>query len=257
MYEEQYFLDLLVSMANGYLSFRYSEYFLKHIRESRKLSISLWIVIYSAGQLLFSYICDIYAIHDRFIQIVIYALLILFLQKVFFEENRLRQIFVIASFIAGWDILRFLASPMAHAIFNAWSPLWIRLVESFVEFNNFSMETITNGMLIVNRIVVFVVLAICRGVQLGLFSLYLKLITKNFTVADYGLNIQESIFLTFPCITVIFIDLTMRLMAYSVDNSEMMLIYERVPSTLILLPLVSLLLLGIVISSVILFIASF
>ena len=64
---------------------------------------------------------------------------------------------------------------------------------------------------------------------------------------------QESWFLLIPCITVLCIDLTMRLMAYSVDNSALMIIYERVPETLVLLPVVSLLLLGIVVSSVILF----
>ena len=115
----------------------------------------------------------------------------------------------------------------------------------------FQIDTITNGILIVNRIAVFIVLAICRSVQLGLFYLYLRLIIKNFM--DHELNGQEVIFLIFPCITVICIDLTMRLMAYSVDNSAMMLIYERVPFTIILFPLVSLLLLGIVVSSVILF----
>lgn len=49
------------------------------------------------------------------------------------------------------------------------------------------------------------------------------------------------------------IDLTMRLMAYSVDNSALMIIYDRVPETLVLLPMVSLLLLGMVVSSVVLF----
>jgi len=42
-------------------------------------------------------------------------------------------------------------------------------------------------------------------------------------------------------------------MAFSADNGAVMLIYDRVPATVLLLPLVSLLLLGMIISSVILF----
>ncbi len=64
---------------------------------------------------------------------------------------------------------------------------------------------------------------------------------------------QEIWYLLTPCITVLCIDLTMRLMAYSVDNSALMIIYERVPETLVLLPVMSILLLGIIVSSVILF----
>lgn len=49
------------------------------------------------------------------------------------------------------------------------------------------------------------------------------------------------------------IDVTLRVMAYSVDNSALMLIYYRVPEKLLLLPLVSLLLLGMMVTAVRLF----
>lgn len=76
---------------------------------------------------------------------------------------------------------------------------------------------------------------------------------KFFCGRDYELSWTESLFLLPPCVTVLAIDVTLRAMAYSVDNSALMLVYYRVPETLLLLPLVSLLLLGMMITAVRLF----
>ena len=253
MYEEEYLLDALVHLTNGWLSFRYADSFLQCKYENRKRAMYLWMAIYAAGQLCFALLSEQYPLYDRFTHIIPYLLLLTLLQKIFFEKNRPRQAFVIASFIAGWEILRFLASPMAHAILSLWSPFWGWMLEYVSGLSIAPLENILEGMLAVNRVAIFLVLAACRGAQLGLLALYLHLIRKNFIRMDYALQKQDTVFLVLPCITVLCIDLTMRLMAYSVDNSAMMLIYERVPGTLLLLPLVSLLLLGIVVSSVILF----
>ncbi|MBQ4422160.1 MAG: sensor histidine kinase, partial [Schwartzia sp.] len=76
---------------------------------------------------------------------------------------------------------------------------------------------------------------------------------RFFPPKDYALRFHDSLFLLFPCAVALVIDLTVRMTTLSADNSALMLIYDRAPSTLLLLPLASLLLLGMVVSSVALF----
>lgn len=151
------------------------------------------------------------------------------------------------------EILRFTASPLAHAILSLWNPLWGDLVNDLAAKQILPADKLMDHMLALNRLALFAVLFLCRGMQLGIFYIYLKVIRKNFISLNEELIGREIWYLTLPCVTALTIDLTLRLMAYSVDNSALMLIYDRVPETLALLPLVSLLLLGVIVSSVILF----
>ena len=253
MYDEEYVLDLLVYLLNGWLGFRYAEHFLRRKHSNRKTSLLLWISLYVLGQMLYGRLAEAYPLYDRFTHVIPYLILLAVLQHFFFERNLPRQAFMLASFLAGWEILRFTVSPLAHAVLGLWSPFWGWLLEQFAAEGFMPIEELTANMILVNRIAIFTVLAVCRGIQLVVFYLYLHLIGKYFAPMDEELSAQEIWFLLTPCITVLSIDLTMRLMAYSVDNSALMIIYDRVPETLVLLPIVSLLLLGVIISSVVLF----
>lgn len=252
MYEE-YVLDALVYLLTGWLGFRYAELFLRRKHSNRRISMLLWIFIYLLGQLIYGRLAESYPLYDRFTHVIPCMILLALLQNLFFERNLPRQAFMLASFLAGWEILRFAVSPLAHVILGLWNPFWGWLLEHFASGGWMPIEELTQNMIFVNRIAVFAVLVICRGIQFGIFYLYLHLIGKYFAPMDKDLSAQEVWFLLTPCITVLSIDLTVRLMAYSVDNSALMIIYDRVPQTLVLLPIVSLLLLGVVISSVILF----
>ena len=253
MYEEEYVLDALVHLSMGWISFRYAERFLRRKQESRRRSLLLWMAAYALGQLLYGRLAEAYPLYDRFTHAIPCLLLLGVLQHLFFEKNLPRQAFLLASFLAGWEILRFAVSPLAHGIFGLWSPFWGWLLESLAAKELMPMDALTEYMVILNRAAIFSVLFLCRGIQLGVFCLYLRTIGTHFIGMDEELKAQEIWFLLTPCITVLAIDLTLRLMAYSVDNSALMLIYDRVPETLLLLPVVSLLLLGMVVSSVILF----
>ncbi len=253
MYEEEYVLEAVVYMLTGWMGFEYSEQFLHRKYENRRKAMLLWLAAYLAGQILYERFIEAYPLYDRFTHIVPYLILLPLLQYFFFERNLPRQAFVIASFVAGWEILRFAVSPLAHAILSLWSPFWGWLLETLAAKDIMDIESLTENMVILNRAAIFLILGICRGLQLGIFYLYLRLIGKYFIGMDNDWKAQESWYLLTPCITVLCIDLTMRLMAYSVDNSALMIIYDRVPETLVLLPVMSILLLGIVVSSVILF----
>ena len=250
---EQYVLEIAVNMANGWLSFNYTEKFLQGTYDYRKNAMLQWIIVYTICQMLISQILEFIFPYNHFLTIIPHFILFITLQFIFFEKNRSKQIFIIMSFIAGWEILRFTVSPLAHAIFNIWSPFWEYLVNQSIIISIAPIETTMNVMMLINKMAVFIVIGICRAIQIGILFLYLRIISEKFTHSDYEWNFHDSLFLIFPCITVLCIDFTIRLTAFSANNSAIFLIYERTPETLLMLPVVSILLLGIVISSVILF----
>ena len=245
-------LEAIVNLIKGAISFKYTEKFLIGKFEDRKIAFAKWTIIYATGQIFFSKITETFTPVDRFFNVVPYIIIFFALQKFFFQASKAKQIFVVASFTAGWEILRFTVSPLSHAIFSVWSPAWAWIVD-YLTVNEFaSAEKIIEIMTTINRTAIFLVIGICRGIQIRLLIFYLKTISE-FIRQDYDLKIRDSLFLIFPCAVVLTIDLTIRLTAFSADNGAVMLIYERVPATVILLPIVSLLLLGMIISSVILF----
>lgn len=252
MYEE-YIFTIAVNILIACLGFRYAENFLQVKYENRKKALILWIFFYCLAKTIYGNFAQNYPFYNRFSYAVPHIILFGALQFLFFEKNLSRQVFSVMSFVAGWEILRFAASPMAHSFLGIWNSVFEISVNFFTEKNLMTAERLLEIMPLVNKIALFTTLAICRGLQLAVFYIYLKIIVKNFVNADYKLNARESVFLIAPAFTILCVDVTFRMIAYSADNSELMLIYERVPETLALLPLVSLLLLGFVWSSVILF----
>lgn len=245
-------LEFLVQLAAGALSFWYAGKFLRADFENRRWATVRWAMLYAIVQSGFSLLTDGWKPYERFFMIVPQFALLFFLQGSFFEKNRPRRIFAAASFVFGWDILRFAVSPLAHAAFGAWGPAWAWAVNKAVELG-VSAETVLFLMQMTNDAAVFLIIAGCRALQIGLLALYLRGIVRFFPPKDYALRFHDSLFLLFPCAAALVFDLTVRMLALSSDNSALMLIYDRAPSTLLLLPLASLLLLGMVVSSVALF----
>ena len=252
MFEHE-LLDFLVGIVAGIISFRYSEKFLPRKFINRRKSIIIWAIVYATEQIFISNLTTFFSPYDRFIIIFPQFLILFILQRIFFVTEKSREFFILISFIVGWDILRFIASPLSHLIFSFWSPIWIEIFNKFIEFYPKSTEKIIFYMEILNRVVMFIVLTICRAVQFAILIFYLRKISKNFARKDYQIKFRDSLFLIFPCVTVLFIDLTLRLTAFSQQNGAIFLIYEREPATIFLLPIISILLLGVIISSVILF----
>ena len=253
MFFEDELLEIFLQIVTGFVAFNYTEKFLRGNFDDRKKILIIWTFIYAATHIFLSKITENFAPHNRFIILIPHIAILFFLQKKFFEKDLPKQIFIIASFTAGWEILRFAVSPLSHAIFSVWSPAWAWSVNFLTEKNIFDAEKIISVMMIVNRAAIFFVIFFCRAIQLAIFIFFLRTISNRLSKLKYNLKFQDSAFLIFPCVTVLLIDFTVRLMAFSADNGAMMLIYERVPETVLLLPIVSLLLLGVIISAVILF----
>ena len=255
---EQYLLEALVYGALAYLAFRYTEGILTCQFSNHSVTLTGWLILYTAGNLIWSGALD-YAhisessVYASFLHLLPIALLLLILQNKYFHTNWPRQVFALASFIAGWAVLRFAVSPLSYVLFDYWNPFFAWFVDCSLTHGWITAEQLLAAMGFINEAALMVVLVFCRLIQLGIFALYLWLIQKYFYRQDYELSWTESLFLISPCITVLAIDVTLRVMAYSVDNSALMVIYYRVPETLLLLPLVSLLLLGMMVTAVRLF----
>jgi len=246
-------LDALVNLAAGVVSFHYAEKFLSRSFDNRRRAMIIWAVIYATEQVAVSELTTYFSPYDRFIIIFPQILTLFILQEIFFARDKAREIFVLTSLVVGWDILRFIASPLAHVILSAWSPIWAEIFNQLIERYPTQQTDVIFAMETVNRTFIFITLAICRAVQLAILIKYLRVIAENFNRRDYELKLRDSLFLIFPCVTVLAIDVTVRLTAFSQQNGAMFLVYDREPATILLLPLVSLLLLGVIISSVILF----
>ncbi|MBO4853114.1 MAG: GHKL domain-containing protein [Schwartzia sp.] len=245
-------LDFLVQLAAGALSFWYAAKFLQADFESRRWAALRWAALYAIVQFGVSTLTEGWKPYERFFAIVPQVALLFLLSGAFFEKDKYRQMFVAVSFASGWDILRFTVSPLAHAAFGAWGPAWAWAVNEAVA-RGVSAETVLSVMQVANDAALLVIVAGCRVLQLGLLALCLRGIVGFFPPKDYALRLHDSLFLLFPCAVALVIDLTVRMMALSADNSALMLVYDRVPETLLLLPMTSLLLLGMIVSSVMLF----
>ena len=236
---ESEILNWIVYGFLGLLSFEFSSRFLN----LKFLGRSIWIVIFIVAEILIDYAMDLIFPYNSIVKILPISILIFLLQRIFFAKDLPRQIFLIANFISAWEILKILASPMSALIFLAWNPIFERFAYSITD-----LDLIVN----LNRFFVDGVLIFCRAIQLGILAMYLKFVAKNFP-HEHELTMQDSRILTFPCVTVLIIDITIRMMAFSIENGATRLIFDRVPSTMILLPISSMLLIGVLASHVIFF----
>lgn len=258
---EQDVLALLVNIAVGAMSFLYAEKFLRLKDTSecffrfaeRRRALVAWALLYAAAQTVVAAVRDPYYPYNNLVNIVPYAVTLFILQKIFFEKSLAKQFFVILSFMAGWEILRFAVSPLAHLLYAAWNALLFWLVNQEFFLASAGIETLIAALNFANGAISLLVIFFCRLVQIVILAVYLRFIGKRIAWRDYEPSRYESLFLVLPCAAVLLTVVTVTLMAVSADNGAITLIYDRVPTTTLLLPLISLILLGVVMSSVVLF----
>ena len=158
-------LDFLVQLLAGALAFWYAEQFLRANFESRRWALFRWAALYALVQFSFSTLTAEWKPCERFFAVAPHFALLFFLSGAFFAKDRFRQIFAAASFVSGWDILRFAISPLAHAAFGAWGPFWAWAANEAV-LHGVAAETVLSVMQITNDAALFLIIAGCRAVQL-------------------------------------------------------------------------------------------
>ena len=180
------------------------------------------------------------------ISAIINVLLILGMQRIFFHKGTSSQLFVCFSFVAGKEIVKYIASVLNVAL-GAVAGKWLDtlIMQGQIVANN-HVELVTNVMLYV----MFFASAILYALILGI---YLSLIHKKYVRKEYQLQIRENVFLILPSIAAVCISITLKMMIITVENGTTTLIYDTIPATLFWVPVICVLLLGTVIANVILF----
>ena len=168
------------------------------------------------------------------------------MQWIFFRKGVSGQLFVCFSFVAGKEIVKYIASVLNVALGTV-TGKWLDalIMQGKIVANN-QVELVTNIMLYVMYFVSAFLYALILGI-------YLSLIQKKYVRKEYQLQVRENVFLILPSIAAICISITLKMMIITVENGSTILIYDTVPETQFWIPVICVLLLGAVIANVILF----
>lgn len=238
-------LSMLIHIINSIFSGVYTSQFLKS-KQNKKITIILWTLTYFVVQVvIFEVIQSRYPFNDV-VSAIINVLLLLGMQCVFFRKGTSGQLFVCFSFVAGKEIVKYIASVLNVALGTV-TGKWLDalIMQGKIVANN-QVELVTNIMLYVMYFVSAFLYALILGI-------YLSLIQKKYVRKEYQLQVRENVFLILPSIAAICISITLKMMIITVENGTTILIYDSVPATMFWIPVICVLLLGTVIANVILF----
>ena len=238
-------LSILIHIINSIFSGVYTSQFLK-CKQNKKATIILWTLTYFVTQVvIFEVIQSRYPFNDV-VSAIINVLLLLGMQCVFFRKGTSGQLFVCFSFVAGKEIVKYIASVLNVALGTV-TGKWLDalIMQGKIVANN-QVELVTNIMLYVMYFVSAFLYALILGI-------YLSLIHKKYVRKEYQLQVRENVFLILPSIAAVCISITLKMMIITVENGTTTLIYDTVPATLFWIPVICVLLLGTVIANVILF----
>ena len=238
-------LSILIHIINSIFSGVYTSQFLK-CKQNKKITIISWTIIYFVVQVvIFELIQSQYPFNDV-VSAIINVLLIVGMQRIFFSKGVSGQLFVCFSFVAGKEIVKYIAS-VFNVVLGVVAGKWLdALISQGQIITSNHAVLVTNAMLYVMYFATAILYALILGI-------YLLLLHKKYVRKEYPLQIRENVFLVLPSIAAVCISITLKMMVITVENGTTTLIYDTVPATLFWIPVICVLLLGTVIANVILF----
>ena len=242
---EMLLLSVSVYLINGILSGVYVRSFLKE-----KYGKGLILAVCSAACFLIQ-IAVFEVLDSRFpvgeaAGILLNICILLFLQLLFFEKDTQKQFFIVFSFMAGKETVKYIVSVFSF-IFHG---LCHNLLDYFITKG--MIHTLEKSNIWI-KFFSFLVIILCALLYTLLLSVFLRFISKKFVKKDYLLQTHENIFLILPCIAALCISVTIKMMMISVENGMTVIIYDTVPATKFWIPVICVLLLSAIAASVILF----
>jgi len=238
-------LSILIHIINSIFSGVYTSRFLK-CKQNKKITIILWTLTYFVTQVvIFEVIESRYPFNDA-VGAIINVLLLLGMQWIFFRKGASGQLFVCFSFVAGKEIVKYIASVLIN-ILGLITGKWINNL--IMQGKIIRLEQVEN----VNDAIMLMVSVVCVLLYALLIGVYLSLINKNYVRKEYQLQVRENVFLVLPSIAAICISITIKMMVLNMENGTTTLIYNTVPATMFWIPVICIMLLGTVIANVILF----
>lgn len=238
-------LPALVYLIDGMASGIYTWGFLNG-KYGKRIVLTVW----SAACFLMNIM--IFEISDRrfpigeVMGIILNVGILFFMQFLFFQKDLQKQLFIAFSFVAGKEIIKYIASVFSIAITGVWNGIFDYLIAKSI-LNTLDRLHIWTVLSIV------VTAVVCALFYAALLSVYLLLISRKFVKKNYPLQTQENIFLMLPCIAALCISVTMKMMIVSAGVGMTVTMYDTVPATKFWIPLICVLLLSTIVASVILF----
>lgn len=233
-----YFIDSILSCI-------YMQDFLKEKYQKKAARIS-WCMAYFLIQIVtFKLLENRFAIH-QVIKILFNISVLLFMQPLFFETDRAKQLFAAFSFAAGKESAKYIASVCSFTLSKLYSRVLndLALREIIREFDCSPVWP---------AIYTVAIPAFCIFLYALLLSVYLRFISKKFVKKDYPLQPCENVFLILPCIAALCISVILRMMIVSVEHDKSIIVYDTVPQLTFWVSVICILLPSAIIATVILF----
>ena len=235
-------LTVPLYIADAVLSGLYGLDLLK-TRYEKKITVILWTMIYLAVDIVIYEILGI----DRDVMGVVVNLVLLFtLQSLLFKWEYKKQIFVIFSFEAGRELLKYIISVLCYLI----SMLTGGMIERIISSSDGMTLERANNILTASMIVQGI---ICVAVYVIILCVYLKTLSRKYIYKGYETSFGENIFLVFPCFAALCVSITMRILILRFSERLGVLVYEQVPETVFWIIVICVLLLGTIIATMMLF----
>lgn len=223
-----------------------SIYMQKFLREKyhKKVVLFAWTSLYYMLQsLVLDKIDRSYPLNDLagVLGDIVFVLLLLIL---LYNKDFLKQLFVAVSFVAGKEIIKYIIVVMNYGEYWAISKFSIVLLKKITTMKEVEMWSavfgVTKGLV---NILLYALLLI----------VYLSIISRKFVRKDYHFKIHEYAFLILPNVSTLCISITLKILIFTVENGMTVIMFDKVPATMFWVPLICFLLLGVNISSVMLF----
>ena len=167
------FLSILIHIINSIFSGLYISQFLKS-KHKKKVTVILWSIIYFMAQMvIFEVIQSRYPFNDV-VSVTINVLLIVGMQRLFFRKGASSQLFVCFSFVAGKEIVKYIASVLNVALGTV-TGKWLDalIMQGQIVANN-HVELVTNVMLYVMYIASAILYALILGIAYFFHLLCIK-----------------------------------------------------------------------------------
>ena len=223
-----------------------SIYMQKFLREKyqKKVVLFAWTSLYYMLQsLVLDKIDRSYPLNDLagVLGDIVFVLLLLML---LYHKDFLKQLFVAVSFVAGKEIIKYIIVVMNYGEYWAISKFSITLLKKITTMKEVEMWSAVFG---VTKGLVYILLYAL------LLMVYLSIISRKFVRKDYQFKIHEYAFLILPNASTLCISITLKILIFTVENGMTVIMFDKVPATMFWVPLICFLLLGVNISSVMLF----
>ena len=238
-------LSTLIHIVNSIFSAIYTGQFL-NTKNNKKITVIMWSAIYFMVQMVIFDVIHSFYSFSSMTGVIINVLLLVSMQWAFFRKSASIQLFVCFSFVAGKEIVKYIASVLNVALGVVGSNCMNTLIMQGEIVTSTQVEVANNIMIFIMSFASAILYALILGI-------YLLLINKKYVRKEYQLQVRENVFLILPSIAAICISITLKMMVITVENGTTTLIYDTVPATLFWIPVICVLLLGAVIANVILF----